>query len=309
VAALSCNQRDAYNSFVQRFMVDLTSGGKALIAYFDFFRNTSIERHYTKEQNMALIRKIVDRNKKYVLQVWLDRLAKCQTWQELNETLFNLLISSTRNDYDRNMLCEMIVIDNFKPVLLKMPEFIRACKSIVRALVATKLTKRFPMLLVNLVIEVSTPVLNGHDYHKSNVIRHLMKELVALDSAALGGKQQKVTLTSGLELPDCKEDDIRAHYSLKEVKSNDIIFNKKGIFKVIFENKHVLDEYDLELSKLFYYASFMEYIGSELIGEIEEAQKSQLEKVRDFFNSWINTFIAFSGLVIAIVSLFDHVIL
>ncbi len=35
VAALSCNQRDAYNTFVQHFMTELTIGGKALTAYFE----------------------------------------------------------------------------------------------------------------------------------------------------------------------------------------------------------------------------------------------------------------------------------
>ncbi len=35
VAALSCNQRDAYNAFVTRFQPELSDGGRALIAYFD----------------------------------------------------------------------------------------------------------------------------------------------------------------------------------------------------------------------------------------------------------------------------------
>ena len=34
VAALSCNQRDAYNTFMQRFMAELTDGGKAFTSYF-----------------------------------------------------------------------------------------------------------------------------------------------------------------------------------------------------------------------------------------------------------------------------------
>jgi hypothetical protein len=34
VAALSCNQRDAYNTFMQRFMPELTDSGKAFAAYF-----------------------------------------------------------------------------------------------------------------------------------------------------------------------------------------------------------------------------------------------------------------------------------
>jgi hypothetical protein len=62
VAALSCNQRDAYNSFVQRFMVDLTSGGKALIAYFERTGGgaSALNRHVTDLANGAGLHRASD---------------------------------------------------------------------------------------------------------------------------------------------------------------------------------------------------------------------------------------------------------
>src|SRR5882724_5487439 len=54
VAALSCNQRDAYNTFVTRFQSELSDGGRNLISYFD--RNggkTALNSYITEIANAA----------------------------------------------------------------------------------------------------------------------------------------------------------------------------------------------------------------------------------------------------------------
>ena len=55
VAALSCNQKEAYNTFVQRFMTDLTSGGRSLTAYFarTGLGTPALNRHVTDLANAA----------------------------------------------------------------------------------------------------------------------------------------------------------------------------------------------------------------------------------------------------------------
>lgn len=55
VAALSCNQRDAYNTFMQRFMPELTSGGKALADYFarTGLGTPALNSHVTEIANAA----------------------------------------------------------------------------------------------------------------------------------------------------------------------------------------------------------------------------------------------------------------
>jgi hypothetical protein len=54
VAALSCNQRDAYNAFMTRFQPELSDGGRNLITYFD--RNggkTALNSYITEIANAA----------------------------------------------------------------------------------------------------------------------------------------------------------------------------------------------------------------------------------------------------------------
>lgn len=61
VAALSCNQRDAYNAFVSRFQSELADGGRNLIAYFE--RNgghTALNAYITEIANAAGLDRAAD---------------------------------------------------------------------------------------------------------------------------------------------------------------------------------------------------------------------------------------------------------
>ena len=62
VAALSCNQKEAYNTFVQRFMTDLTTGGRSLTAYFARTKlgTPALNRHVTDLANAAGLRRASD---------------------------------------------------------------------------------------------------------------------------------------------------------------------------------------------------------------------------------------------------------
>jgi hypothetical protein len=55
VAALSCNQKEAYNTFVRNFVVDLSAGGRALIAYFNRVGGgtPALNKHVTDLANAA----------------------------------------------------------------------------------------------------------------------------------------------------------------------------------------------------------------------------------------------------------------
>ncbi len=62
VAALSCNQKEAYNTFVQRFMTDLTVGGRSLTAYFarTGLGTPALNSHVTDIANAAGLRRAAD---------------------------------------------------------------------------------------------------------------------------------------------------------------------------------------------------------------------------------------------------------
>ncbi len=71
VAALSCNQKEAYNTFVNHFMGDLSSGGRALIAYFQRTGGGSpaLNKHVTDLANAAGLRLAYDQ-KEYCSAAW-----------------------------------------------------------------------------------------------------------------------------------------------------------------------------------------------------------------------------------------------
>lgn len=61
VAALSCNQREAYNAFMTRFQPALADGGRNLVAYFD--RNggrTALNSYVTQIANAAALDRASD---------------------------------------------------------------------------------------------------------------------------------------------------------------------------------------------------------------------------------------------------------
>jgi hypothetical protein len=62
VAALSCNQREAYNSFAQRFLGDLAAGGRALAAYFQRtgLGTPALNKHVTELANAAGLDRAAD---------------------------------------------------------------------------------------------------------------------------------------------------------------------------------------------------------------------------------------------------------
>lgn len=70
VAALSCNQRDAYNTFMQRFMPELTSSGKAFAAYFTRtgLGTPALNSHVTEIANAAGLSRAA--NPRYCEATW-----------------------------------------------------------------------------------------------------------------------------------------------------------------------------------------------------------------------------------------------
>ncbi len=70
VAALSCNQRDAYNTFMQRFMPELTYNGKAFASYFTRtgLGTPALNSHVTEIANAAGLSRAA--NPRYCEATW-----------------------------------------------------------------------------------------------------------------------------------------------------------------------------------------------------------------------------------------------
>ena len=71
VAALSCDQKDAYNGFVKRFLNELSSGGKTFVAYFQRtgLGAPGLNKHVTDLANAAGHQRAVDPNA-YCEKTW-----------------------------------------------------------------------------------------------------------------------------------------------------------------------------------------------------------------------------------------------
>jgi hypothetical protein len=116
VAALSCNQKEAYNSFMAQFMTEMTKGGKALQTYFQRtgLGTPALNKHVTDLANGAALYRSADPNG-YCAAAW----SVFWDLQQKPDELGNLARQSVVTSVEAPIACSAVAPAPAKPAVKK----------------------------------------------------------------------------------------------------------------------------------------------------------------------------------------------